>query len=229
MLHECTHQIIHEEVKGNFLALEGTVGYLNTSGPLSTSLWAIPAFINARAQIPLLIFELYAGAGLGGIEAYYSEYGPEQRSHLVGICETLGIVGDDRRQGGARHRRLGGRAATGRPGRAADDDAGPRHRPDPRLRPHRPLHADLREHLLAAHGDRSITAAHVGCMVTTTVLYVRGLIVMTGITRRCITTFNCCLYSSKNWCPYPVIAVTHRTGASMLDVNVRHEVGQVAK
>ena len=37
-------------------------------------------------------FETLVDAGLGGIEAYYSEYEPARRKHLADICARLGIV-----------------------------------------------------------------------------------------------------------------------------------------
>jgi len=37
-------------------------------------------------------FEDLAAIGLGGIEAYYSEYRPEVRAHIAGICADLGIA-----------------------------------------------------------------------------------------------------------------------------------------
>lgn len=38
------------------------------------------------------VFEELTEVGLGGIEAYYGEYAPELREHLVDLCRQLGIV-----------------------------------------------------------------------------------------------------------------------------------------
>lgn len=37
-------------------------------------------------------FRELVGVGLGGIEAYYSEYKPALRAHLADLCEALGVV-----------------------------------------------------------------------------------------------------------------------------------------
>ncbi len=57
-----------------FLAVEGQIGYLSTDGQFgatSLDLWAIPLFVNVRLSVPILIFEPYAGVGIGGIYADY--------------------------------------------------------------------------------------------------------------------------------------------------------------
>lgn len=47
------------------LSVEASLGYLQSNGPLF-DLWAIPLLINGRVQLPVLIFEIYGGVGVGG-------------------------------------------------------------------------------------------------------------------------------------------------------------------
>lgn len=57
------------------LAIEASVGYLSADGDFNSELWAIPVLLNGRLQVPILIFELYGGIGLGGMYADY-QVGP---------------------------------------------------------------------------------------------------------------------------------------------------------
>lgn len=55
---------------GEFLALEGDIGFFyddDDVGPFDFTLWGIPLFANARADINILFLDLYGGAGIGGI------------------------------------------------------------------------------------------------------------------------------------------------------------------
>jgi len=57
-----------------FLAVEGQIGYVTADGnigPTDFEIWAVPLFVNARASLPILFFEPYAGLGVGGIYADY--------------------------------------------------------------------------------------------------------------------------------------------------------------
>lgn len=54
-----------------FLAVDVSLGYASADGPGDTELRVLPLFINGRAQLPITIFELYAGLGVGGMWADY--------------------------------------------------------------------------------------------------------------------------------------------------------------
>jgi opacity protein-like surface antigen len=52
------------------LAIEASIGYFDTSGEIagvSADLWGVPLFVNARLQVPVLVFSAYGGAGIGGV------------------------------------------------------------------------------------------------------------------------------------------------------------------
>ena len=53
---------------------------------------AHPHTVGVSADDYRTAFEELVDAGLGGIEAYYPEYEPEQRRHLARICRDLGVV-----------------------------------------------------------------------------------------------------------------------------------------
>ncbi len=55
-----------------FLALEGTVGYISSPGPI-VDVWMVPFLVQGRVQIPILILEAYGGIGIGGA---YVDTGP---------------------------------------------------------------------------------------------------------------------------------------------------------
>jgi len=48
-----------------FLSFETTLGYIQSDGPI-LDVWTLPLMIQGRVQLPLLIFEVYGGLGLGG-------------------------------------------------------------------------------------------------------------------------------------------------------------------
>lgn len=50
-----------------FFAADISVGYLRAEGASNRELWAIPVFLNGRFNVPLLVFELYGGIGVGGM------------------------------------------------------------------------------------------------------------------------------------------------------------------
>ncbi|MCA8965181.1 MAG: outer membrane beta-barrel protein [Planctomycetes bacterium] len=78
----------------SFLALEGSVGYLGTDGQFGSTqldLYAIPVFVNARASLPVLFFEPYAGVGIGGMFVDYSASGLYSASDFTGAWN--GFVG----------------------------------------------------------------------------------------------------------------------------------------
>ncbi len=49
----------------SFLAIEGVIGYLDADGN-GTDVWGIPLFVQARASVPIVVVEPYAGLGIGG-------------------------------------------------------------------------------------------------------------------------------------------------------------------
>jgi len=49
----------------SLVSVEASLGYIKSDGPFF-DLWAIPLMINGRVQLPLLIFEIYGGLGIGG-------------------------------------------------------------------------------------------------------------------------------------------------------------------
>jgi opacity protein-like surface antigen len=65
-----------------FLALEASLGYATADGPGDTELRLVPLFVNARAQLPIVIFELYGGLGVGGMWADY-EFGADDDSEFL--------------------------------------------------------------------------------------------------------------------------------------------------
>jgi hypothetical protein len=54
-----------------FLAIEGSLGYLQVDGSNDQELTAIPLLVQGRLQLPILILEAYAGVGVGGLYADY--------------------------------------------------------------------------------------------------------------------------------------------------------------
>jgi opacity protein-like surface antigen len=57
------------------LAIEGSIGYLGTDGSIGgfdVNVDSIPLFVNGRVGLPVLVFELYGGIGIGGIYVDYS-------------------------------------------------------------------------------------------------------------------------------------------------------------
>jgi opacity protein-like surface antigen len=57
------------------LAIEGSIGYLGADGQFGgfdVNLDTIPLFVNGRVGLPVLIFELYGGIGIGGIYVDFS-------------------------------------------------------------------------------------------------------------------------------------------------------------
>ena len=65
-----------------FLAIDASLGYGTADGPGDTTLDFVPLFVGARAQLPITIFELYAGAGVGGMWADY-DFGPDDDSEFL--------------------------------------------------------------------------------------------------------------------------------------------------
>ncbi len=53
---------------------------------------AHPHTVGVSADDYQRAFTTLVDAGLGGIEAYYSEYSPDQRAHIAGLCRRLGIA-----------------------------------------------------------------------------------------------------------------------------------------
>jgi hypothetical protein len=75
-----------------FLAVEGSLGYLQADGNfLGThlDLWAIPVFVNARASVPVLFFEPYAGVGIGGMYVDYKASGVYSNTDFVSAWDTF--------------------------------------------------------------------------------------------------------------------------------------------
>lgn len=65
-----------------FLALEASLGYLDVQGPTGQELSALPLFVDGRAQLPIFVFEAYAGLGIGGMWADY-RFGPIDDSEFL--------------------------------------------------------------------------------------------------------------------------------------------------
>jgi hypothetical protein len=65
-----------------FLAVDVSLGYANAEGAGDTELKLVPLFLNGRAQLPIVIFELYGGLGVGGLWADY-DFGPNDDSEFV--------------------------------------------------------------------------------------------------------------------------------------------------
>lgn len=76
----------------SFLAIEGSLGYLNADGQFGATpfeLWAVPAFVNVRASLPVLFFEPYVGAGVGGMFADYSAGSLYSNSDFVAAYDAF--------------------------------------------------------------------------------------------------------------------------------------------
>lgn len=57
------------------LSIEGSLGYLGAEGrvgSIDVNVDSIPLFVNGRVSLPILVFELYGGIGIGGIYTDYS-------------------------------------------------------------------------------------------------------------------------------------------------------------
>ena len=65
-----------------FLSLEAAVGYINAEGSSNQELQAVPLLIKGRVDLPILIFGIYGGLGIGGMYAEY-EAGPFDDSDFV--------------------------------------------------------------------------------------------------------------------------------------------------
>ena len=59
---------------------------------LAVPVIAHPHTIGISAEEYGQTFRRLTELGIGGIEAYYAEYGPEQRAHIAALCERLDIV-----------------------------------------------------------------------------------------------------------------------------------------
>ncbi len=79
----------------SFLAIEGSLGYLQADGTFGNTqfdLWAIPAFVNVRASVPILFFEPYGGIGLGGLYAdYESDAGLASDDFVLAGAAFVGV------------------------------------------------------------------------------------------------------------------------------------------
>jgi opacity protein-like surface antigen len=76
-----------------FLGLEISLGYLGADGGASgDEFWAIPAFVNARASVPILVLEPYAGAGVGGMYADYQVGALEGDDFVAAWNAFLGVA-----------------------------------------------------------------------------------------------------------------------------------------
>jgi len=71
------------------LSIEGSLGYVDGSGPAGSDYYAIPMFVQARASLPILIFEPYAGVGLGAVYADVSGTGPGTGDDFVGAATAF--------------------------------------------------------------------------------------------------------------------------------------------
>jgi hypothetical protein len=61
-----------------FLSIEGSIGYLSADGNVGSQpldLWALPLFVNGRFSVPILVFEGFVGAGIGGMFVDYEATG----------------------------------------------------------------------------------------------------------------------------------------------------------
>lgn len=65
-----------------FLAVEASLGYLDVEGAGDQQITALPALLSGRVQLPLLVFEVYGGAGVGGMFADY-EFGGANDSEFL--------------------------------------------------------------------------------------------------------------------------------------------------
>lgn len=77
------------------LAIEGSIGYLGADGNIGgfdVNVDSIPLFVNGRVGLPVLIFELYGGIGIGGIYVDYSGLPPNDGSDFVAAMQAfLGV------------------------------------------------------------------------------------------------------------------------------------------
>ncbi len=76
----------------SFLAIEGSLGYLSADGQFGATqfeVYAFPLFVNARASLPILFFEPYAGVGLGGMFVDYSASGIYSATDFVGAASAF--------------------------------------------------------------------------------------------------------------------------------------------
>jgi hypothetical protein len=81
-----------------FLSVEGSVGYYETSGATGSEVYGVPLVLDARAGLPILIFEGYLGAGLGGAWVHSKASGLSSEDDFVGMWE--GFVGLEAGLGG---------------------------------------------------------------------------------------------------------------------------------
>jgi hypothetical protein len=75
-----------------FLAVELQPGFIwgEENGP-TADLWSVPISANAKLTIPVLIFEVYAGAGAGGYWMHTQQGGNKEDDVVFGLSGFVGL------------------------------------------------------------------------------------------------------------------------------------------
>lgn len=76
------------------LSIEGSLGYVGTEGRVGSvdvNVDSIPLFVNGRVNLPILVFELYGGIGIGGIYTDYSLQGFDDNDFVAATQAFLGV------------------------------------------------------------------------------------------------------------------------------------------
>ncbi|HZN39345.1 MAG TPA: outer membrane beta-barrel protein [Planctomycetota bacterium] len=76
------------------LSIEGSLGYIGTEGRVGSvdvNVDSIPLFVNGRVNLPILVFELYGGIGIGGIYTDYSLQGFDDNDFVAATQAFLGV------------------------------------------------------------------------------------------------------------------------------------------
>lgn len=76
------------------LSIEGSLGYLGAEGRVGSAdvnVDSIPLFVNGRVSLPILVFELYGGIGIGGIYTDYSGTVVDDSDFVAASQAFLGV------------------------------------------------------------------------------------------------------------------------------------------
>jgi opacity protein-like surface antigen len=73
------------------LSAEVSLGYLQADNAAGAELTAVPLFVNARVDVPILVFGIYAGVGVGGLLADYEVLGVDDSEFLVASRAFAGL------------------------------------------------------------------------------------------------------------------------------------------
>jgi hypothetical protein len=73
-----------------FLGVEASLGYISAEGSNGQELTAVPLFLSGRLELPILVFEAYAGLGVGGMFADWQVAGSNDSDFLLASTGFLG-------------------------------------------------------------------------------------------------------------------------------------------